>query len=63
MTKEIILPLCTFERAGTNVRCKIQFFELKKINAWSEENSFERIDLSDAKDIREFFDKIEHLNF
>jgi hypothetical protein len=60
LTREIILPLCTFERAGTNVKCKIQFFET--FDPYNEK-PLHNIDLSYAKDIKEFFSSIENLNF
>ena len=57
---EIILPTCTFERAGTNVSTRIL-----KIERANQENQFRHshIDLSYCENINQFFDAIEHLNF
>jgi ATP:corrinoid adenosyltransferase len=56
-TGEIILPSCTFERAGTKVGCKIVRIEVRS------ERQFERVDLSYIEDINDFFDTIETLDF
>lgn len=60
LTGELILPACTFERAGTSVRCKIL-----KIEKQTEENQFKfsRVDLSHCIGINDFFAELEHLNF
>lgn len=61
LSREIYLPNCTFERAGTQVNCKIQFYEKVK-------NSWDRIpphfvDLRHCSNIKQFFREIENLNF
>lgn len=61
LTGEIILPSCTFERAGTKVWCRIVRIQ----DAYHRGNykPFTRIDLSQLQNINEFFDAIEHLAF
>lgn len=59
ITHEIILPSCTFERAGTNVYCKIIVVECK--NEWKPKPPKETIDLTYCQTINDFFDEIEHL--
>lgn len=61
LTGEIILPGCTFERAGTTVYCKI----IRIQNAYHHGNykDFRRIDLSHIQEINEFFEVIQYLEF
>ena len=60
-TGEIILPSITFERAGTNVSCRIVRIE-RNYNTPKSTN-WESIDLSYITDVNEFFDEIETINF
>lgn len=61
LTGEIILPTCTFERAGTSVACKV----IRIQDGYHQGNykDFRRIDLSYCKEIKEFFEEIEYLKF
>lgn len=61
LTGEIILPQCTFERAGTGVWCKI--IRIQEGYDQGNYKNFRRIDLSYIKDVTEFFETIEHLEF
>tara|TARA_R110000772_G_scaffold19922_4_gene55399 strand:+ start:1771 stop:4305 length:2535 start_codon:yes stop_codon:yes gene_type:complete len=61
MTGEIILPSCTFSRAGTNVHCKI--IRIVHKNTPGATYNLRSMDFSYCKDIGEFFDEIEHYNF
>lgn len=60
-TGEIILPTCTFERAGTSVGCKI--IRIESVGNPGAMDRFNRIDLSYCKNIGEFFDELENINF
>lgn len=61
LTGEIILPQCTFERAGTSVSCKI--IRIQDGYLRSNYKDYNRIDLSHINTIKEFFDTIENLEF
>jgi hypothetical protein len=60
LTGEILLPSCMFERAGTKVFCKLIRIER---HTKKNEYTFNQIDLTRCKDINEFFDEIEELEF
>ena len=67
---EMILPSCTFERAGTRVSTKIiklfkwGWMPQNKFNINSKNEIYARqIDLSYCDNINEFFERIEHLKF
>jgi len=57
LTAEVLLPSCAFERAGTNVRCKV----IKIEHAITGNETFRKIDLSYCNDIQEFFEELEYL--
>lgn len=61
LTGEVILPTCTFERAGTSVNCKI----IRIQDGYHQGNykPFSRIDLSYIHTTEEFFNELEHLEF
>lgn len=61
LTGEMVLPSCVFERAGTSVRCRI--IRIQDGYHMGSYKKFHRIDLSYIKDINEFFNKIEDLEF
>lgn len=61
LTGEIILPQCTFERAGTGVWCKI--IRIQEGYHQGNYKHFNSIDLSYIKNVTEFFETIEHLEF
>lgn len=61
LTGEIILPRCTFERAGTGVWCRI--IRIQDGYYHNNYKNFRRIDLSHIETINEFFETIEHLKF
>ncbi len=56
---ELLLPECTFKRAGTTAKCKI----LKLVKNCTDDNVYDKIDLSHCKDINELFDELETLIF
>lgn len=67
ISHEILLPACTFERAGTSVICKIVVVDCKRVNSnfsyydfYNEENK-RIIDLRHCKSINDFFKEIEHI--
>lgn len=61
ITGEIVLPTCTFERAGTTVSCRI----IRIQDGYHQGNyqQYHKIDLSQIKTTEEFFSEIEHLEF
>lgn len=61
LTGEVLLPSCTFERAGTSVSCKI--IRIQDGYHRGDYKDFRRIDLTYAQNANEFFDAIEHLIF
>lgn len=67
ISHEILLPTCTFERAGTNVLCKIIVVDMKKQNPDFMEYDFYNegnkriIDLRYCKSINDFFKEIENI--
>ncbi len=60
LTGQLLLPACAFQRAGTSVFCKIM-----RIEKLTDDNcmTYKEVDLTNCRDIAEFFDKIEHLEF
>ena len=61
MVAEILLPTSAFQRAGTSVSTKIVIID-KSEDPELAPKEIERIDLSDAKDINDLFDRLEHLS-
>lgn len=61
LTGEIILPSCTFERAGTSVYCKI--IRIQDGYHLGDYKPYSIIDLSYIETIDELFTEIEHLEF
>lgn len=61
VTGEILLPQCTFERAGTNVYCKV--LRIQDGYHHSNYKEFNFVDLSNILKIEDFFREIETLNF
>lgn len=61
LTGEIILPSCTFERAGTSVYCRI--IRIQDGYHHGQYKPYSKIDLSYINKIEEFFSEIEHLEF
>lgn len=61
LTGEIILPQCTFSRAGTGVMCKI--VRIQNGYHRNDYKNYNRIDLSHIQSIEEFFSEIEFLEF
>lgn len=61
LTGEIILPTCVFERAGTSVWCRI--IRIQDGYHHGNYKHFNRIDLSYIKNITDFFNEIENLDF
>lgn len=61
LTGEIILPTCVFERAGTSVWCRI--VRIQDGYHHGNYKYFNRIDLSYIKNITDFFNEIENLDF
>lgn len=61
LTGEIILPQCTFERAGTSVNCKI----IRIQDGYHQGNyeDYNHIDLSYIKEQKTFFETLENLEF
>jgi superfamily II DNA or RNA helicase len=59
LTGQIYLPSVLFERAGTNVSCRIIRIE----TARSLRSQYNEIELYDCATIDEFFNRIEHLDF
>jgi len=59
LTGEMLLPAVTFNRAGTGVMCKI--IRIEHVNTGND--YCREIDLTHCKDIGEFFDEIEHIDF
>lgn len=56
---EIILPSCTFNRAGTNVNCKLLYIE-KISNVYNRPDT-KTIDLSYIQNVNQFFDRIKDM--
>lgn len=64
MVGEVKLPESTFERAGTKIRTRIVILERQKDKASVEKMpQSKRVDLSNAKDTKELFDRIEDIGF
>ena len=71
LTGEILLPPCTFKRAGTTVRCKIIRIEVEKGYGFRQRNgevkkgvsNYNRINLSEIESIETLFDVLEDLKF
>lgn len=61
ITGEIILPTCVFERAGTSVACRI--VRIQDGHHQGNYKYFNKIDLSYLKNIKDFFNEIEKLDF
>ena len=68
ISHEILLPACTFERAGTKVVCNILVIDRKtdagygtREIGFNDSENKRTIDLRDCKSINEFFTEIEHL--
>jgi hypothetical protein len=61
ITGEILLPTCTFERAGTTVSCKI--VRIQDGYHHGNYSPYTIKDLSNIKTTEEFFSQIEHLEF
>lgn len=64
LTGEILLPSCTFERAGTSILCRLirlQYANIYIQNYYYKE--FVSIDLRQIESINEFFKEIENVNF
>jgi len=57
-TGEILLPSCTFEKAGTKVMTRIVRFE-----AVQYDSPFRQLDLRYCKNMKQFFEEIKDLNF
>lgn len=64
VTGQIILPTITFNRAGTSVATRlIKIVRHTENNKHLFENQWNEINLSYIKDVNEFFNELEHLEF
>lgn len=61
LVADIKMPPATFERAGTNVATHIIVLERQSDATLGERIQTRQIDLSDASDINELFERIEHI--
>ena len=59
LSAEILLPSCTFNRAGTSVMCKVLVFDL--INDFNQHKAFKKIDLRDIDKVENLFLEIENI--
>jgi len=57
LTGELLLPEVVFQRAATSVRCKV--IKIEHVN--TNNDNFNQQDLSDCKDIGEFFDRLKEV--
>lgn len=60
LSAEILLPTCTFNRAGTSVMCKILIFDT--INDFNEHVTFQQYNFRDVNKVEDFFNEIENLH-